>query len=252
MFEQAAPARLAHPQGVLGALALRDVDRERPIKRHAPDDRRFNEIELNPDNTAILAPVALLDARRIGHPRGVRRNERLAGAAVLLMRDVYRRKLPKFRRGIAGHFPEGRIPLDITLMRPHQGDTNRDMFEQAAPARLAHPYRGLAVPQGVLGALALRDVDRDRRMKRRVPLDRHQKDADVRPDYAAILAPVALLDARRIGHPRGARRGARLGGGAVVLMRDVRGREMLKLRVGIAGHFPEGRIALDITPMRPH
>ena len=56
-----------------------------------------------------------------------------------------------------------------------------------------HPLEvRLCGSQRFLGALAFRDVDRDAR-EGCAPRNRREKGVDLRPDYAAILAQVALL-----------------------------------------------------------
>ena len=106
------------------------------------------------------------------------------------------------------------------------------------------------VPQRLLGAFAFGDVDRDRGEDGRAPGNRRQKGVDLRPDYAAILAPVALLDVPCVGLARSIGRDDRLGGGLIVLVGDVGGREATEFCLGVAGHSLKGRVRRDVASVR--
>ena len=106
------------------------------------------------------------------------------------------------------------------------------------------------VSQRLFGALAFGDVDCDRAKEGRAPLDRRQKAVDLRPDHAAVLAPVALLDGLRGRLARNAGRDDRLGLGPIVLVGDVGGRKAIEFGLGIADHSLKGRVRRDIASVR--
>ena len=117
-------------------------------------------------------------------------------------------------------------------------------------SRAAWVSSAWAISQRLFGAFAFGDVDRDPGKEGRAPRNRHQKCVDLRPEYVAILAPVALLAVLNVGLTGHLRCDDRLGGGQVVLMGDVEGREATEFCLGIAGHSLKGRVRRDIPSVR--
>jgi hypothetical protein len=95
-----------------------------PKKRCAPRNRSHKGVDLRPDHAAILAQVALLAVLNVGLTGHLCCDDRLGGGPVVLMSDVYGRKVTELCLGIPGHSLKGGVRRDIALMQADHVDAD--------------------------------------------------------------------------------------------------------------------------------
>ena len=167
-------------------------------RQHLPDD--VVDVELGHLRPGFLGERPQT-ADHVRRAHAVLRDARKANPA--LRQDRVRPRVQEPQRGLAlGHDGGERL---IDLM----SDRRAEFAHRGQPR---HSLKvGARVPQRLLGKFALGDVDRDSGEDRRATGCRGTKGVDLRPDYAAILAPVSLLDMRCKGLARRIGRDDRLG-----------------------------------------
>ncbi len=151
-LEHAAIEGLALAEGLLGELLVVDVTHDRDeILRHFRSIALQGHREPDPHNTAVLADVTLV--HRIVRDLASQKLARIVeiGGKIAMMRDVLETFGKKFLAAVAGDLAEAIIDLEPGAIKCDTPHSNGGIFEGA-------PEAGFAIAQGILGALALRDV----------------------------------------------------------------------------------------------
>src|SRR3989454_1769284 len=187
-MRQLPEALFALAQSRLGLLARRDVVEKRDlVLRLAGGAALDHHGERYPDDRAVLAQVALLDAHRIDLP-GIQAGAlRVDHVDVLGMRDLPAREAQQLVLGIARHFAQAPVDPDKAPVHADVRDPRPRQLEGA-------PEPLLALAQRSRGALRLGDVlhHRDEVARLAAPAA-HQRARDSHPDARAVLAQQLLL-----------------------------------------------------------
>ena len=207
--------RLGVLQRLLGALALGNVH------------DRADEFQITAFGAVGLANALHIFDRSIGQNDPVFMLEP-AFVAHSLVEGVFERGpvfglKPRQEGRIAWLRGRGIEVEDMEMLRRPGHRTGGDVPAPTAGAAdlLCLGKRGLASPQIFLGTFPVGDVDRGPGKMWWTGRDRGHEGTRIHPDHASILAANAFHNMLRVIGTRGARRDARCGVGAVILMGDV-------------------------------
>src|SRR5437588_5873067 len=152
-MRQLAKALLALAQRRFGLLARRDVVEKRDlVLRLAGGIALDHHRERYPDDRAVLAHIALLDAHRIDLPRVEARALRVDHVEVLGMRDLSAREAQELVLGVAEDLAQAPVHPDKATVHPDMGDPGARQLEGAPEALLVFEQRRFRL-------LAAGDVD---------------------------------------------------------------------------------------------
>src|SRR5208337_2796303 len=144
--------RFAPPQGVLGPLAVGDVD-DHPGKETGRAIGRRNQrgIKVDPYGYAVLAHVALLDPITAAWAGYNRIEKALGFCVILLVRKITHRHAFQLVFGIPDHSLQRRVRRHETQVALDDRDADGRCLEHGSPAFLARTQIGL-------GLLAFGDI----------------------------------------------------------------------------------------------
>src|SRR5215469_871501 len=189
MLEDAAPARLARPQRLLGPLALGNIyDHRGEEGRGISCCRHAEQTSVTPDYVTVAPAVPLLETDRLLFSVQEPRVNRPGQFPLIFEAEIHCGHLPELALLIAEHALACRIDGKQPTILPNHGDTGRRVLENLAPAFLAGA-------QLLFGPLLLRDIRHDRSGQIGTSFGvRNARNSRIQPLHAAILAPISLRD----------------------------------------------------------
>src|SRR6185503_2444023 len=227
----------------LGLLALGDVVEHRDlVERHAEHVAHQRDGDVAPHHRAVLAQVALLEARRVDLARADARALGVGDVAVVGVRHFLHVLSEQLLLRIAEDLAQAAVDAREAPLG-HVADARGRELEGLAEARLA-------LLQARLG-LALRGdvvVHRDlvERLAVGAPLHGH---AEFHPHHRAVLAQVALFQPHHVDRARVQRRALLVDDVEVVGVRDLAPGELQHFLLAVAEDLAHPRVDADEAPV---